>query len=184
VRLVFQAALEAEVTEFLGRDRYAHRAHATGVAQRLHRGHGQDHGWPGRTRAAQAAAPTRRSPQGCWANMSVTPTRLQALAISGWVRGLSDRDVEAALAEALGPQAAPSKSTVSRICEQVKHECTAWKGDSPVQARTVRWSGASDFSAATGSGERHRIIGPWSTSALCDRCSATASPLDWPRLRP
>jgi transposase-like protein len=35
--------------------------------------------------------------------------------------------VEAALAEALGPEAALSKSTVSRICEQVKTEFDAWK---------------------------------------------------------
>jgi transposase-like protein len=34
---------------------------------------------------------------------------LEALVISGFVRGLSVRDVEAALAEALGPEAALSK---------------------------------------------------------------------------
>jgi hypothetical protein len=34
---------------------------------------------------------------------------LEALVISGWVRGLSDRDVEAALAEALGPETALSR---------------------------------------------------------------------------
>ena len=33
--------------------------------------------------------------------------------ISGWVRGLSDRDIEAALAEVLGSQAALSRSSVS-----------------------------------------------------------------------
>ena len=38
---------------------------------------------------------------------------LESLVISGWVRGLSDRDIEAALAEALGPEAALSKSTVT-----------------------------------------------------------------------
>lgn len=31
---------------------------------------------------------------------------LEALVISGWVRGLSMRDIEAALAETLGPDAA------------------------------------------------------------------------------
>ena len=38
---------------------------------------------------------------------------LEALVISGWVRGLSDRDIEAALAEVLGSQAALSRSSVS-----------------------------------------------------------------------
>jgi transposase-like protein len=41
---------------------------------------------------------------------------LEALVVSAWVRGLSDRDVEAALKEVLGDEAALSRSTVSRIC--------------------------------------------------------------------
>ncbi len=36
------------------------------------------------------------------------------------------RDVEAALAEALGPQATVSKSTVSRICAQIKTQFEAF----------------------------------------------------------
>ena len=51
---------------------------------------------------------------------------LEALVISGWVRGLSDRDIEAALAEVLGSQAALSRSTVSRICSAIKDEFAAW----------------------------------------------------------
>jgi transposase-like protein len=44
----------------------------------------------------------------------VTKTNaLESLVIASFVRGLSVRDVEAALAEALGDQAAISKSTVS-----------------------------------------------------------------------
>jgi hypothetical protein len=44
--------------------------------------------------------------------------------LSGFGRGLSVRDVEAALAEALGPEAALSTSTVARICEAIKHRST------------------------------------------------------------
>jgi putative transposase len=40
--------------------------------------------------------------------------------ISGWVRDLSDRDITAALREALGPEATVSRSTVSGICETIK----------------------------------------------------------------
>jgi putative transposase len=36
------------------------------------------------------------------------------------VRGLSDRDIEAALAEVLGVEAALSKSTVGRICQKIR----------------------------------------------------------------
>jgi putative transposase len=52
---------------------------------------------------------------------------LESLVISGWVRGLSDRDIEAALAEVLGAEAALSKSTVSRICQRLRTEIDAWK---------------------------------------------------------
>jgi putative transposase len=52
---------------------------------------------------------------------------LESLVISGWIRGLSDRDVEATLAEVLGAEAALSKSTVSRICQRIREEFTAWR---------------------------------------------------------
>jgi transposase-like protein len=51
---------------------------------------------------------------------------LEALVIAGFVRGLSSRDIEASLTEALGPQAVLSRSTVSRICAQLAEEFTAW----------------------------------------------------------
>jgi putative transposase len=52
---------------------------------------------------------------------------LESLVISGWVRGLSDRDIEAALAEVLGAEAALSRSTVSRICQRIKDEFERWR---------------------------------------------------------
>src|SRR5437773_9919591 len=51
---------------------------------------------------------------------------LESLVIASFVRGRPVRDVEAALAEALGDQAAISKSTVSSVCQQVKDEYEAW----------------------------------------------------------
>jgi putative transposase len=57
----------------------------------------------------------------------VTKTNaLESLVIAGFVRGLSTRDVEAALTEALGEQAAVSKSTVSRICAEIKEQFETW----------------------------------------------------------
>jgi putative transposase len=50
---------------------------------------------------------------------------LETLVIASFVRGLSVRDVEAALAEELGNQAAISKSTVS-VCQAIKDEYAAW----------------------------------------------------------
>lgn len=40
---------------------------------------------------------------------------------------MSDRDIEAALVEVLGPEAALSRSTVSRICQRIKTEFAEWK---------------------------------------------------------
>ena len=51
---------------------------------------------------------------------------LESLVIASFVRGLSVRDVEATLADALGDQAAISKSTVSAVCGQIKDEYQAW----------------------------------------------------------
>jgi putative transposase len=52
---------------------------------------------------------------------------LEALVISGWVRGLSMRDIEAALAETLGPDATVSKLTVSQICTTIGDQFDAFK---------------------------------------------------------
>ena len=52
---------------------------------------------------------------------------LEALVISSWVRGLSDRDIEALLGEALGPEAALSRSTASRICARLKDDFEAFR---------------------------------------------------------
>jgi putative transposase len=52
---------------------------------------------------------------------------LESLVIASFVRGLSVRDVEAALADALGPDATVSKSTVSRVCQAIKDEFDAFR---------------------------------------------------------
>jgi len=128
VRLVLQSALEAEVTEFLGRERYARGERAR---------QGMRNGYRDITVKTTAGAITLERPKvrGTLEKFSsrllgakVTKTNaLESLVISGWVRGLSDRDIEAALAEALGPEASVSRSTVSRICERIKHEFDKWR---------------------------------------------------------
>ncbi len=57
----------------------------------------------------------------------VTKTNaMESLVIAGYVRGLSDRDVEATLADALGAEATLSKSTVSRVCQAIRSEFARW----------------------------------------------------------
>jgi transposase-like protein len=58
---------------------------------------------------------------------SVTKSNaLESLVIAGFVRGLSVRDVENTLADALGAEAALSKSTVSRVCQAIGGEFERW----------------------------------------------------------
>lgn len=128
-RLLLQTALEAEVNEFLGRERYAR-------GDRTRPGH--RNGTAPLTVKTTAGPVTLDRPKlrgtdetftSRLLGRGVTRTNaLESLVIAGYVRGLSDRDVEATLREALGPEAALSKSTVSRICQTLQEEFSAWQG--------------------------------------------------------
>ena len=131
-QLLMQAALEAEVTEFLGRDRYARAAAAGDVRPGSRNGYREV---TVKTTAGPVALsrPKLRGTTEAFASRlfgsHVTKTNaLESLVIASFVRGLSVRDVEATLAEALGDQAAISKSTVSSVCGQIKEEYQAWAG--------------------------------------------------------
>jgi len=130
VRLTFQSVIEEIVCEELGRDRYQRR---TGDSPEGYR-----NGWQQprtlktslgpvelqrpKLRHAHAALCDQLFGQG------VSRTNaLETLVISCWVRGLSDRDVEAMLAEVFGEQATISRSTVSRICQRLRAEFDAWR---------------------------------------------------------
>jgi putative transposase len=130
VRLMMQTALEAEVDAFLGRARYQRRDPNDPAGNR--------NGWQPPTTvhttmgAVELQRPKLRGTDQAFCSRlfgaGVTRTNaLESLVISGWVRGLSDRDIEATLAEVLGPEAALSKSTVSRICQRIREEFTAWQ---------------------------------------------------------
>jgi putative transposase len=130
-RLLLQTALEAEVTAFLGRERYQRDPDA---------GPGYRNGHQPVTVKTTSGPVTLQRPKlrgtdqrlaSVLLGTHVTRTNaLEALVIAGFVRGLSTRDVEASLAEALGPQAALSRSTVSRICQAISDEFTVWSARS------------------------------------------------------
>jgi putative transposase len=127
-RLLLQAALEAEVCEFLGRERYAR-------GERVRVGHRNGHQPVTVKTTAGPVTLERPKLRGtdqafCSRLLGKHVTRthaLEALVIAGYVRGLSDRDVEACLADALGPEATLSRSTASRICDAIKVEFDAWR---------------------------------------------------------
>ena len=129
-QLLMQAALEAEVTEFLGRDRYRRAAACEDARPGSRNGYREV---TVKTTAGPVtlARPKLRGTIGAFASRlfgaHVTKTNaLESLVIASFVRGLSVRDVEATLAEALGDQAAISKSTVSSVCQAIKGEYEAW----------------------------------------------------------
>ena len=129
-QLLMQAALEAEITEFLGRDRYQ-RAAACADARPGSRNGYREVTVKTTAGPVHLSRPKLRGTTEAFASRlfgsHVTKTNaLETLVIASFVRGLSVRDVEAALAEALGDQAAISKSTVSAICGQIKDEYQAW----------------------------------------------------------
>ena len=129
-QLLMQAALEAEVTEFLGRDRYQ-RAAARGDARPGSRNGYREVTVKSTAGPVPLSRPKLRGTSEAFASRlfgaHVTKTNaLESLVIASFVRGLSVRDVEAALAEALGDQAAISKSTVSSVCQQIKDEYERW----------------------------------------------------------
>jgi len=128
VRLLMHTAIEAEVTEFLGRERYAHGERARPGSRNGH--------CPTTVKTTTGPVtierPKLRGTDEVFASrllgVGVCRTNaLESLVIAGFVRGLSVRDVEATLADALGPEAALSKSTVSRVCEAIKDEFDTWK---------------------------------------------------------
>jgi putative transposase len=129
-QLLMQAALEAEITEYLGRDRYQRAVACDGARPGSRNGYREV---TVKTTAGpvQLSRPKLRGTSGAFASRlfgaHVTKTNaLESLVIASFVRGLPVRDVEAALAEALGDQAAISKSTVSSVCAQIKDEYARW----------------------------------------------------------
>jgi transposase-like protein len=131
-RLIIQTALEAEVDAFLGRARYQ-RSSAAAMDARP----GMRNGYGPATVKTTAgpvtiARPKLRGTTEAFASklFGTTVTKsnaLESLVIAGFVRGLSVRDVENTLADALGAEAALSKSAVSRVCQAIGGQFEAWR---------------------------------------------------------
>ena len=127
-RLILQQALEDEVSEFVGRGRYE-RSGGDGVIYR--------NGFQEPSTVQTTSGPTvierprvrDASKLGFESQLlgkGVARTHaLEALIICSFLRGLSVRDVEAALEETFGEQVV-GKSTVARVCKDTAHRYAAW----------------------------------------------------------
>jgi putative transposase len=130
-RLIIQTALEAEVDAFLGRARYQRSAVVEDARPGMRNGYS-----PATVKTTAGpvtiARPKLRGTTEAFASklFGTTVTKsnaLESLVIAGFVRGLSVRDVENTLADALGAEAALSKSTVSRVCQAIGEQFEAWR---------------------------------------------------------
>jgi putative transposase len=128
-QLIIQSAVEAEVTAFLGRARYERVGGEYSAGSR--------NGFQPPTTIKTTAGPVmvqrpklRGTSEPFVSRLfgaAVTKSNaLECLVIASFVRGLSVRDVEATLADALGVDGKVSKSEVSRICQAIGDELDAW----------------------------------------------------------
>lgn len=129
-QLLLQSALEAEITEHLGRERYVRQADAEDARAGMRNGYCpttiKTTAGPVTLQRPKLRGTTERFASQLFGAGVLRTNALEALVIASFVRGLSVRDVEATLLEALGEQAGVSKSVVSRICDQLKDQFEAW----------------------------------------------------------
>ena len=129
-RLLLQVAIEAEVTAYLGRDRYERTASCEDARAGMRNGYCpttvKTTAGPVTLQRPKVRGTTERFASQLFGKGVTKTNALESLVIAGFVRGLSTRDVEATLVEALGEGAAVSKSTVSRVCEEIQAQFEAW----------------------------------------------------------
>ena len=127
-RLILQQALEEEVSEFLGRGRYERRGEPVSHRNGYERVTVKTTAGPLALERPRLRNASRLGFESAIVGKGVARTHaLEALVLCSFLRGLSVRDVEAALEETFD-EPIVSKSTVSRICEQARERYRAWCG--------------------------------------------------------
>jgi transposase-like protein len=130
-RLIIQTALEAEVDAFLGRARYQRSAMAEGARPGMRNGYSpatvKTTAGPVTVARPKLQGTTEAFASKLFGTTVTKSNALESLVIAGFVRGLSVRDVENTLADALGAEAALSKSTVSRVCQAIGEQFETWR---------------------------------------------------------
>jgi transposase-like protein len=130
-RLIIQTALEAEVDAFLGRARYQRSATAADARPGMRNGYSpatvKTTAGPVTIQRPKLRGTTEAFASKLFGSTVTKSNALESLVIAGFVRGLSVRDVENTLADALGAEAALSKSTVSRVCQAIGEQFEAWR---------------------------------------------------------
>jgi putative transposase len=168
-RLVLQRAVEDEVTAFLGRARYQRTPEAAGSRngtrpKRVQTAEGEISVDMPQVRGAAAQFISRVFPD----SRRVIRTRpLEALIIGGYVRGLSDRDIESLMQEAgLGQM---SKSTASRICRELRARYKAFCARSLAEVELLALFLDAIYLPTRPSGEKEGVLVAWGYTTLGKR---------------
>ena len=168
-RLVLQRAVEDEVTAFLGRARYQRTPDAAGSRngtrpKTVQTAEGELSIDMPQVRGAAAQFISRVFPD----SRTVIRTRpLQALIIGGYVRGLSDRDIESLLHEAGLGQV--SKSTASRICRELRARYTAFCARNLAEVELLALFLDAIYLPTRPSGDKEGVLVAWGYTTLGKR---------------
>src|SRR5436309_6302463 len=127
-RLILQQALEEELSEFLGRERYERRGGLVSYRNGYEPVTVKTTAGPLELERPRVRDASQLGFASAIVGKGVARTHaLEALVVCSFLRGLSVRDIEAALEETFeGPVV--SKSTVSRICAETRERYRAWCG--------------------------------------------------------
>lgn len=168
-KLVLQRALEEEVTDFLQRARYERTGEAQGSRNGVR---------PKRVQTAEGelelAVPQLRDTAERFVSKVIPDVRtvvrtrpLEALIIGAYVRGLSDRDVESLLQEAgLGRV---SKSTVSRICQELRQRYRAFRAKSLADTKLLAVFLDAIYLPTRPSGAKEGVLVAWGYTLAGER---------------
>ena len=160
-RLVIQRAVDEEVAAFLSRARYERTPTATGSRNGTR---------PKPIQTAEGeisiAMPQVRNTAERFVSQVIPDTKavvrtrpLEALIIGGYVRGLSDRDIESLAEEAeLGHV---SKSTVSRICRELRDRYTAFCNKSLADVNVIALFLDAIYLPTRPSGQKEGVLVAW-----------------------
>ena len=160
-RLVLQRAVDEEVAAFLSRARYERTPKATGSRngtrpKPIQTAEGQISIAMPQVRGTPEHFVSRVIPD----TKAVIRTRpLEALIIGGYVRGLSDRDIESLAEEAeLGHV---SKSTVSRICRELRDRYMAFCNRSLADVNVMALFLDATYLPTRPSGQKEGVVVAW-----------------------
>ena len=168
-RLVLQRAVEDEVTAFLGRARYERTPEAAGSRngtrpKRMQTAEGELSVDMPQVRGTAAQFISRVFPD----SRTVIRTRpLEALIIGGYVRGLSDRDIESLMQEAGLGQV--SKSTASRICRELRARYKAFCARSLAEVELLALFLDAIYLPTRPSGDKEGVLVAWGYTTLGKR---------------